>query len=178
MLLSPHMVLPAHARATPCLPATPPLLGSDPQETSAVTRPAATAGGGKRLCSQGAPPARCHTPPPLRRSPRPGGGGCLLGCAAVPLVDFFKPCWRGRRAHRTTGCRSRSPAAPLCGYCAPRPGRPSALLRRRDEGAGTQAPTADRYRGLPLATAALRFGGDSGRGGPGWKGRTRVRVPS
>lgn len=69
----------------------------------------------------------------------------------MPLVDFFKPCWRGRRAHRTTGCRSGSPAAPLCGYCAPRPGRPSALLRRRDEGAGTQAPTADRYRGLPLS---------------------------
>lgn len=63
--------------------------------------------------------------------------------------------------------RSGSPAAPLCGYRAPCPGRPSALPGRRDEGAGTQAPTADRYRSPPLATGAFRLRAGSRRGGPG-----------
>lgn len=78
-------------------------------ETAAVARPAATSGGGRRLCSRGAPPARCHTPPPSGAHHGQVAAGAFWGARLCHWWIFLNPAGGGGER---TALPAAAPAAP------------------------------------------------------------------
>lgn len=155
-------------------------------------------------------PAACARPPPVaprvspaptpcvpsasRSSPRPGGSGRLLGVRGRAIGGFFKSVLEGgaRRGGRQarswlwlllllrfslSGCFT-----PRVPRCSPRRRSPElGSARRRNEGAGAQDPTADRYH-RPSPPATVLVGARAGSGGGGGAARVRagggVRMPA
>lgn len=160
-----------------------------PPETAAVARPAATARGGRRLCSRGAPPVRCHTPPPFGAHHGQVAAGVFWGARLCHWWIFLNPAGGGGERTAPPAAAPAAPALlpPLLSFslslrlrrASPRcgPARSSDAAEMKVLGHRLQLLTGTAPCRSPLA--ALRFGAGSGRGGPGLEGAlSRVRVPS
>lgn len=159
-------------------PAIPRRLGWDPPET-AGTRPA---GGGRRLYSRGAPPAVPHSPP-FGAHPGQVAAGAFWGARLCHWWIFLNPAGGGGERSALPAAAPAAPALPPLLSAATARLAPGGPARSSDAemkvlGHRLQLLTGTAARRRSIAAAASRRGAGSRRGGPGWKGHSRVRVPS